>query len=314
MVTIRFGITGLLLTGLLISSSFGIAGIGFHWGKDLTLQMEDKEQEWLSFEDLIIDDNGITGTLPPEITSITGTDLPIFLSRTDWESTSLNLGGKIFIDVIPFLNCIELSANYGLWQYNGSIAYPTSMSIRDNVSYSSVSNPEDLFDVVYDTVPLTLKEISGVDVGGLTGTPYMKLQFDLTVRKYLLKLPPVVNILKIYGGGGLSLHFATPILHKTIIEDALGSTLDDSFSLDALNDDLFSNDELMKNILQEIVDRMMTPHMGMHFDLGASVKVPIIPLGAYIDGKFMIPFGQMDENVDIGGFGLLLNFGLSLSI
>jgi len=52
----------------------------------------------------------------------------------------------------------------------------------------------------------------------------------------------------------------------------------------------------------------------MHFDLGASVKVPIIPLGVYVDGKFMIPFGQMDENVDIGGYGLLLNFGLSLSI
>lgn len=312
MVSIRFGITGFLLTGLLISSSFGIAGIGFHWGKDLTLQMEDKKQEWLSFDDLVIDDNSI-GTLPPEITSITGTDLPIFLSRTNWESTPVNMGGKIFIDVVPVLNAIELSVNYGLWQYDGKIVYPTSMSIR-NVDYADVSNPEDLFDVEYDTIPLTLKEFSGIDVGGLTGTPYMKLQFDLTVRKYLLKLPPVVNILKIYGGGGLSLHFATPILHKTIIEDALGKTLENSFSLNELDADLFSDDELMKNILQEIVDRMMTPHMGMHFDLGVSVKVPIIPLGVYIDGKFLLPFGQMDENVDIGGYGLLLNFGLSLSL
>jgi len=314
MVKIRYFIAGILFTTMLVSSSFGIAGIGFHWGKDLTLQMEDVDQEWLSFENLVIDHSNIPGTLPPEITEITGSDLPIFLSRKNWEATPVNLGGKVFIDVIPFLNCLELSVNYGLWQYDGKLAYPTSMSVKNGVDYAAVKNPEDLFDVQYDTIPLTLKEFSGIDVGGLTGTPYMKLQFDLTVRKYLLKLPPVVNILKIYGGGGLSLHFATPILHKKIIEDALGKTLENSFSLTELDGDLFSNDELMKNILEEITSRMMTPHMGMHFDLGASVKVPIIPLGVYVDGKFMIPFGQMDENVDIGGYGLLLNFGLSLSI
>ena len=314
MAKIRYFIAGILFTSLLVSSSFGIAGVGFHWGKDLSLQMEDTEQEWLSFEELTIDHDDIPGTLPSGMTEITGTDLPIFLSRTGWESTPINLGGKVFIDIIPFLNCVELSVNYGLWQYDGKIAYPTGMSIKDDVDYSDVGNPEDLFDVEYDTIPLTLKEFSGIDVGGLTKTPYMKLQFDLTVRKYLLKLPPVVNILKIYGGGGLSMHFATPILHKKIIEDALGKTLENSFSLTELDADLFSDDELMENILQEIVDRMMTPHMGMHIDLGASVKVPIIPLGVYIDGKFMIPFGQMDENVDIGGYGLLLNFGISLSL
>jgi hypothetical protein len=58
---------------------------------------------------------------------------------------------------------------------------------------------------------------------------------------------------------------------------------------------------------------MMTPHWGCHIDLGVMLKLPVIPLGFYVDGKFMIPFGKMDKNVDIGGLGLLVNSGVSLN-
>jgi len=301
------------LAFLITSSSFAIAGFGLHWGNDLTLSMKDKEKEWLAFDALSLDTAGLNlGSLPSGITSITGKNLPIYLSRTDWKRTNFNIGGKIYIDIIPFIDAIELSSNFGLWQYQGSISYPDSLAVRSNIEPSSIANPEDLFTVRYKTIPLTLKEY---DMGflGLEETPYMKLGFDLTVRKYLFKFPPVVNVLSIYGGGGMSLNFATPIINRKIIESALGKTLEDAFSLQNLDANVFSNQDLMKEVLKQILSEMMTPHAGCHIDLGAMVKLPVVPIGFYVDGKFMIPFDKMDENVDLGGYGIVLNTGVSFS-
>ena len=311
MVQLQRGGTVALLVGMLVSASFGTAGIGIHWGNDFSLYMENKD-EWIAFENLNIDTAGITGSIPdPLLSGISGSDLPIFISRTDWRNTHINGGLKVFIDVIPVLDAIELSTNFGLWEYNGSITYPTGLEFVDGADYSTVTNPEDLFIPEYDTIPITLENY-GAGFGGLRKTPYMKLQFDLTIRKYIAQLPPVVKILRLYGGGGISLSFATPVLSKSLIEDAIGESIEGVGNLNDLNN-LLSDQNTSKAIVKEILGRLMTPHMGMHIDLGIMVKIPVIPLGVYVDGKFMIPFGKMDEYVDVGGLGLLLNSGISLS-
>ncbi|MBN1579013.1 MAG: hypothetical protein JW913_20795 [Chitinispirillaceae bacterium] len=313
MALLRRGFFVVLLTCALFSSSFGIAGVGIHWGNDFTLRMEDVKQEWLGFESLTIDTAGLgLGLLPAGMADISGKDLPIFLSRTDWQRSLLNGGLKVYVDVIPFIDAIELSTNFGLWQYKGSISYPTGLTMKNNVNYTDVRNPEDLFTVDYDTIPLTLEEYD-MGFAGLRETPYMKLQFDLTVRKYIVQFPKTLKVLRLYGGGGFSLNFATPVLHRAIIEEALGTTLEKAFTLEGLDADLFSNDELMKEILKEILGSMMTPHFGLHIDLGVMLKIPVMPLGFYVDGKFLIPFDDMDPNVDLGGFGILLNSGICLS-
>lgn len=308
------GLRVALLIGALISSSFATVGIGIHWGNDFSLSMADKEKDWVAFEDLNIDTAGITGTIPAELLSgISGKNLPIYLSRTDWRNTRINGGLKVYVDVIPVLDAIELSTNFGLWEYDGSITYPTGLKVRDGLTYNSALQPDSIFEPEYTTVPLTLEEY-GFGLMGLRKTPYMKLQFDLTIRKYLAQLPPVVKILKIYAGGGVSLNFATPVLSKNLVEDALanlGTSLGDVGSLDQLS--LFSQDEIVKAVVEQIYQHLMTPHFGMHLDLGVMVKIPVIPLGVYVDGKFLIPFGAMDEYVDVGGLGLLLNSGISLS-
>ena len=139
------------------------------------------------------------------------------------------------------------------------------------------------------------------------------LAFDLTIRKYIFQVPKMLKVLRLYGGGGLSLNFATPVLHRAIIEEALGTTLEQAFTLEGLDADLFSNDEMMKKIIKEILSSLMTPHFGLHLDLGVMIKIPVIPLGFYVDGRFLIPFDNMDPNVDLGGFGIVLNSGVSLS-
>lgn len=294
---------------LVACSSFGIGGIGIHWGNDFTLSMDDVEKEWLRFDSLSIGPSGITGTLPSEISeAITGKDLPVFFSRTDWNRTLINGGIKIFIDIIPILDAIELSTNFGLWEYEAKLFYPTALQVKDGVDYSTATNPEDIFEPQYDSIPLTL-EGYGAGFGGLTGTPYMKLQFDLTVRKNIVQFPPAVKILKIYGGGGFTLNFATPIIDRELVAEALESNIKAMSSLANMSD--FGSRKVVEAVVDKVRKELMTPHFGCHIDLGVMLKPPVLPLGIYVDGKFMIPFDDMD---DLGGLGFLLNSGISLSI
>lgn len=293
--------------------SMAIVGIGIHWGNDLTLNMDNVQDEQLALAGLSININSIDGQLPAGLTEISGDNLPVFINRTDWTRTPFNIGAKIFIDIIPILDVIELSTNFGLWEYEGSINYPTSLVFKENVNPAEVDDPNDLFDEpVYGTLPITLEEF---DMGflGLKKTPYMKLNFDLTVRKNIVQIPKTLKILKLYGGAGASVHFATPILNKGLIEDALGSAIEESMSVEALGSEIFQNEELSKKIIKEITSSLMTPHWGCHIDLGAMIKIPVMPVGFYVDGKLMIPFDNMDKNVDLGGAGFLLNTGICLS-
>jgi hypothetical protein len=223
----------------------------------------------------------------------------------------VNIGAKIYIDVIPVIDGIELSTNFGYWEYNGSMKYPTGLSFKSNADFSTATSPDSLFDVIYDSLPLTLEEFD-MDFLGIKNTPFMKLNFDLTIRKNLLQLPKRLKVLRLYGGGGVSLHFATPILNKKLIQDALGDALTGTKSISSLTTD-FTNPELTKKILKEITSNLMIPHWGCHIALGAMVKLPVIPLGIYVDGKLMIPFDKIDENVDLGGFGFLVNSGVGLT-
>jgi len=43
------------------------------------------------------------------------------------------------------------------------------------------------------------------------------------------------------------------------------------------------------------------------------IKIPVLPVGLYVDGKYIIPFGDMDKKVDIGGTGLSLNTGIAFT-
>jgi hypothetical protein len=176
---------------------------------------------------------------------------------------------------------------------------------------SAVPSAKD-FTTTYGTMPITLDNF---DLGylGLKNTPYMKLNFDLTIRKYILRFPKPLKTLNLYGGAGASLIFATPVLSTKLVEDALGSQLNSTKSLAELKNGLLGNQDIMKAVLDEITAQFMTPHWGAHIDLGVMIKIPVMPVGIYVDGKFMIPFTDLDKSVDVGGTGILLNTGISLT-
>ena len=66
---------------------------------------------------------------------------------------------------------------------------------------------------------------------------------------------------------------------------------------------------------KQFMKDLMTPHTGMHLDLGASLKLPLMPVGFYIDAKYLVPFGDMDKDISgLKSSGILINSGLSFSL
>jgi hypothetical protein len=286
-----------LLTSALYFSTYAVLGIGIQWGNDFSLYMDNKINEPLAFNQLKV-------TVPGIGQPISGKDLQISVTRTDWERKMVDIGAKVYVDIIPILDAIELSANYGVWEYKGSIRYPAS------ISYSGNSDSPVKIDS-FAVVPITFENF---DMGYyVKNTPYMKLNFDLTVRKYIAQIPWPLKVFNLYGGGGLSLIFATPALTSQLVEDALGNKLNTTLAESALKGSLFGNNEVMKAVAEEITAQLMTPHWGCHIDLGLMIKIPVLPVGFYVDGKFIIPFSDLDKEANITAKGLLLNTGIAFT-
>jgi hypothetical protein len=310
----------LLLLGMAVfaiktSPVFALIGIGAHYGIDLTLKMDNK-MEQTDFSDLKFKLQDAV-SLPSgynDSSILTGKDIPVYVNRKDWKNTGINFGGKIYVDVIPFIDALEISTNFGVWQYNGSIIYPKSISINPTPA-PNASKFTDLASIDYDTLSLTLKQLyPDRFFWGVTETPYAKLHFDLTVRKYLLQVPPIVKILKVYGGAGMTVDFATPMLSSKLVEDAIGSTLDGTYTMAGMKTGIFDQNAIMKKIIDRIIDNMMTPHYGCHLALGTMIKLPMVPVGLYADAKYIIQFDKLDKYVDIGGSGFLINLGLAFAL
>ncbi len=293
------------------SSVFPIIGIGAHYGIDLTMKMDNKAMEQTDFSNLKFSLSGLPA-FPDTFkasTILTGNKIPVFINRRDWKNTGINFGGKIYVDILPFIDIVELSTNFGVWQYNGEIVYPTGLK---NPLPTNGSKFGDY--VTYDTLAVTLKNLyPNRFFWGVNQTPYAKFHFDATIKKYVFKIPPVLKTVKGYAGLGMTLDFATPMLSSKLIEDAIGSTLSSTMTLSQMGSGLFNNQEVMKKVIDKILDDLMTPHYGCHLAVGTMVKLPMIPLGFYLDAKYIIRFDKLDKYVDIGGNGFLFNIGAALA-
>ncbi len=288
-------------------------GVGLHWGLDWSMDLDDVRMEQLVFDDLELNVDEVTGTAPSDAPALTipGDMLPVYIDRTGFQRTVVNFGGKILIDALRYFE-VEVSTNFGLWEYEGLIIYPRSMQWDDNASYQDARGPEDLYTVSYDTLAVTTDALDS-KYWGLNNTPYAKVHFDATSRKTFLKSPKRLKTLSLYAGGGLSLHFATPVLSAELIEDAITDHLQDAGStLQAIGPDLLGDPGVMVAVLDQIVGGLTEPKFGLHFVAGTQIKIPVIPVALYVDGKWMIPFGQMDEYVDVNGHGFLVNGGIML--
>ena len=284
----------LLLTVSAVSLSHAVVGVGIHYGVDLSMSMDNVDREAVN---LSFNSPYITGDLSP-----------FYVSRLNWKSSPVNFGAKFYVDIIPVINAVELSCNFGMWQYDGSLHY---LDINASEEATTVAGTPTA--VYADELPLTL-DATGLSYVGLSGTPYAKLHFDASVRKTLLDIPAF----KFSVGGGLSAHFATPLLSSKLIESALsGMPINSVFMEDLADPDGAVAADVARKIVKKVVDEAFgKPVMGMHLLVGANAKLPAIPVGVYVDGKLMVPFSNFDKDAGKGveGLGFLLNMGLSMSI
>ncbi len=327
---------------LFVLPTHALVGAGIQWGFDFTLDMDDSFDAPLSFGepapllDMIDSIPNLSFALPLNISVdslkelIPGTDaataLPFTLSRSEWTRSVINFGGKVFIDAIPVIDAIEVSFNMGAWEYEALLKYPSG-DVQDNITQDDIDNfletgnYEKLLKM--EEVPLTLEQfdLGYLKMFGLSKTPYFKLHIDALIRKNLFAVPKKMKTFSMYLGGGLSFHLGTPIITNSFIEDVLDSPIKSSFSDQAPNKNKFSNisgvgarEDLMKDIVQRLIDASKKPTFGVNFIGGTMVKLPAIPLGFFADAKFMLPFSDLDDNVSIGGRGFLINAGVCISL
>jgi hypothetical protein len=286
-----------LFSLLAVVPGFALIGIGAHYGLDFSLSMKNTTGlgDHVTFDSLKLDPgNGIP---------LNGDSIPAYVTRSNFKS-DFAFGGKIYIDIIPIIDAIEVSCDFGLWDYLGQIKYPTSV-----INPTGGSNPSNF---TYDSLPLTLDQFK-LGYMGLKNTPYAKLQLDLTVRKYILRVPKLLKTFRLYGGAGFTVNFATPMLSNHLVEDAISETAQGTKTISTIGSDLLANTDVMKAVVNKIIGGLTQPSYGAHIDLGIMVKIPVIPIGIYVDGKFMIPFGSLDKYVTVNGMGLLLNGGIALA-
>jgi hypothetical protein len=323
---LKLALSGAMAVLALAFPASPIGGIGIQYGYDASLSLPDKIGEQADFTDLSLNSSSFDGEAPTGVLpTITGRDLPVFINRTGFTRSPFDVGAKIFVDCIPVIDALELSSNFGMWSYVGQVIYPTAITwngataASKNVESAASGTPASAYSsyldqyaqIKYDTANITMKNL-GLTNPFVQNTPYAKLQFDLTARKYLLKLPPVANNFRVYGGAGVSLFYATPLLSAGFIEKAIGSTLSSVNTLSALSTQAFNDPAVEKEIAQEFLKELFTSHWGAHLDLGAMVKFPVMPFGIYVDGKYLFPFGSMDPNVTaLKSNGLLINGGIA---
>jgi hypothetical protein len=280
-----------------------LVGIGVHYGLDYTLSMKNTSGrgEHVTFDSLKLDLN------QPGAQPLSGLDIPAYISRSDFKS-DFGFGGKIYIDIIPFIDAVEVSADFGVWDYVGKINYPSGLKNP----LSNTGNLADTANFNYTSEKLTLDNF-GLGYLGLNNTPYAKLQLDATVRKYIVRLPKMLKVFNLYGGAGLTVNFATPMLSSNLVQDVIKESAQGTKTVQTLSDSLLGNYDLMKGVVKKIISGLTQPSYGAHLDLGVMFKIPVVPIGVYVDGKFMIPFSDPGNDVKLGGMGILLNGGIALA-
>ena len=301
------GLRGLLIMGSVLIMAQGypasaLIGIGVHYGFDFTMKMDDKTMEQTDFSNLKFSLKGLT-SLPngyDTASILTGKDIPVYINRTGWKNTGINFGGKIYVNVLPFIDALEISTNFGVWQYDGSIMYPSSIAVNPNPS-PNAKTFSDFASITYTTVPISLKNIyPNRFFWGVDQTPYAKLHFDATIRKYILQVPPIVKLLKIYGGAGMSVDFATPVLSSQLVEDAVGSSLSGSYTLDEMQTKIFNQQEIQQNHQpdhRQFDDASLRlPYRAGDHDQASPVSRRLLHRR-----EIMIMFDKLDKYIDVGG-------------
>ncbi len=186
-------------------------------------------------------------------------------------------GVKLWVDAIPFID-LEAGSNIQFGTYDLALV-------------SSGGTLPVKFDVGVPLVP--------------NKPVYARIVNDLTVLYPFLKLPPLVSILKLYAGAGVSYGLTTEVLNakfgKKAVDDAIaksGATAADS------------PEKVSTILVKAIENNGLKSGMGFHLEAGAKAKIPVIPIAVFANAKYHM-LSSMPSAVDANSLTLELGGALA---
>lgn len=182
-------------------------------------------------------------------------------------------GAKVWVDFLPFVD-IEAGSNIQMGYYDL------------NVNQGSKS------------IPVKAE----LDVPFVEGKPvFARIVSDVSVLYPFLKLPPVVSLVKLYAGAGITHVVSTEVVNADFAKKALAGKS---------AGDIDTPEKVAPILAEAIVDEGLSSGMGFHIMAGAKAKPPVIPIAVFANMKYHFLSGQPDA---VDGNSITLEMGGALA-
>ncbi|MBP5246993.1 MAG: hypothetical protein J6Z31_03975 [Fibrobacter sp.] len=223
-----------------------------------------------------------------EISGLNSGDLQ--LGKVEYRHGSFSgmqgFGLKLWIDILPI---IDVEATYNLqW---GS--YSSTLTVT-GLDGKAIERDIEL-------------EFNGVPFGKTT-PKFVAMNGDLSITYPITSLP----IIRPYIGGGLTYYLSTPVMSAKFINgymEVLEGELKEALISGTMTE--AQAKELANKLSDKLQDDGLNTSIGGHILLGVRAKLPIIPIAAYVNGKYY--FGiDYDDEIDASAFALEAGIGFAL--
>lgn len=186
-------------------------------------------------------------------------------------------GAKIWVDALPFID-LEATTNFQMGYYDIDVTGPGG----------------------------TVAVEADLDVPFVKGKPvFARIVSDISVLYPFLKLPPVVSLVKLYAGAGMTHVLSTEVLNSSFAQKAVDKRLA-SGGAGAVD----SPEEVAEVLADAIIDEGLSSGVGFHLVAGAKAKPPVVPLAAFVNVKYHF-LGSQPDAAD--GSSLTLEIGGALA-
>ncbi len=190
-------------------------------------------------------------------------------------------GVKVWLDFLPFID-IEATGNFQLGMYDVTL------------SHASFANPIEVkseldFPIFNEAKPFFAQALG-----------------DVSILYPFLKLPPVVSLVKLYAGGGLTYGAATPVLNVATSKKIIAKN--NVTLTGTTQEEITSN--LAKDLAKGLAKDGLESGIGFHLMAGAKLKPPIIPIAIYANAKYYL-LSFLPDAVDSEGITFELGGALA---
>ena len=150
-------------------------------------------------------------------------------------------------------------------------------------------------------------EFDGVPFGKTT-PKFVAMNGDVSITYPITSLP----IIRPYIGGGLTYYLSTPVMSAKFINsymEVLEGELKEALVSGTMSEKQAK--ELANKLSDKLQDDGLNTNLGGHIIVGLRAKLPIIPIAAYVNGKYY--FGiDYDDEIDASSFVLEAGVGFAL--